>query len=587
MNRYLVKIQKMAMMFVALMIVVACSKDKDEPTAPVVVDPTPVDVNPQPEERNIEAKDLWGTWYIESDNEQVTFLESGRFYDYYCNSMHSNYTEGTFEVAKNNKITETYTFYGQPVFTELTVMDFSNNSMKVQNERSQTLYFKKIVDTINLPLNGETNHDSVKGSVRSTDESIVKVESDGTIVSSGQKGYAYLSINDSYYVKVCVGVDDIFYDLWYNYGNSIGRSYAEIKNKYGEPSQIENNIVAYMDMGLHSEYVDYITMSFDDNQNTDYIGVYFHEGISYMVLRDYLNKRFFPTDISDVWTSDQLFNEGTYNIVLSTNLNCLIISNKEAESDLWPDYSQFIGKSRSEIESTISNKVIHSDNESIYFEEKDNEYVRWFIYKFNKSNIAYDLTLYLHEKVDKDAILTYLRSIYSDYMKGTNDNQFAFLNADNPDEVTLGIVYRPSENIIRIIDLTQEVEEETGLWPDYVQYIGKSYTEIENMFSSNILQSDAKSIYCELTGNEFVRWFIFGFNSKKEANTMSLYLHENADENKIVSFLSSKYNVYEPGTEEDYYAFIDGEDLASSTIGITYDVTTGLIAYVSLTLSRE
>ena len=56
---------------------------------------------------------------------------------------------------------------------------------------------------------------------------------------------------------------------------------------------------------------------------------------------------------------------------------------------------------------------------------------------------------------------------------------------------------------------------------------------------------------------------------------------------EMTQHLSQRFYVYEKGTEEDFKAFINAENLEDATVGITWVTTNGILTYVEITHEKE
>lgn len=56
---------------------------------------------------------------------------------------------------------------------------------------------------------------------------------------------------------------------------------------------------------------------------------------------------------------------------------------------------------------------------------------------------------------------------------------------------------------------------------------------------------------------------------------------------EMVQYLSQRFYVYEKGSEEDFIAFMNAENLEDATIGITWDMTNGILTYVEIPHKAE
>jgi len=159
-----------------------------------------------------------GTWYEESENEEIRFTKSGTMYDKYCNINRSGETEGRYEVdIENKRLTYTYEFMGQMQFADWKISDMTDISFTISTDMVGAHKLEKVVETFTLNV-GESC--SINYFDENPGYNLISMETNSRIVSidegtqeitaSGEKGTAYIKLNTdngTAWAKVIVGDD--------------------------------------------------------------------------------------------------------------------------------------------------------------------------------------------------------------------------------------------------------------------------------------------------------------------------------------------------------------------------------------------
>lgn len=114
-------------------------------------------------------------------------------------------------------------------------------------------------------------------------------------------------------------------------------------------------------------------------------------------------------------------------------------------------------------------------------------------------------------------------------------------------------------------------------------FIGLSQSSIENTFGDGGYLSGDKLYYFYY--NEYVYCLTFGFDSSTNTvNTISLIFKNINDDfrERMITYLANRFSVYDKGTDEHTKAFINGEALSDSSIGVTWNLDQDVLTYVKL-----
>lgn len=135
---------------------------------------------------------------------------------------------------------------------------------------------------------------------------------------------------------------------------------------------------------------------------------------------------------------------------------------------------------------------------------------------------------------------------------------------------------------------------------NYEDYIGVNKQTVTNTFEhvyttdgDDIIYNYRKGSVAEEEGVvKDANWdqILFRFDSSTgKVKAISLLAKKDVwfTPEEMVQYLSQRFYVYEKGSEEDFKAFMNAEGLKDATIGITWDMTNGILTYVEIPHKTE
>lgn len=114
-------------------------------------------------------------------------------------------------------------------------------------------------------------------------------------------------------------------------------------------------------------------------------------------------------------------------------------------------------------------------------------------------------------------------------------------------------------------------------------FIGLSQSTIEATFGKDGYISDGTLYYFDY--NQYVSNLVFGFDTAtNKTNTINLIFQNLNDDfrDRMIKYLTNRFTIFEKGTDAHTKAFINGSNLDSSSIGITWDLDQDILTYVQL-----
>lgn len=520
--------------------------------------------------------ELVGTWYEEVENEEVTYSESGSFYDKYSNVRRASETEGRYELdRKNMKLTEYFTYLGQSVANDLKIRELSDLSFTVYSDKIGSHTFGKVIETINLAV-GESKIIDVPSILpcvvkdyTSLNDNIASVTSDGMVNAEGEKGTAYIKIStdkQDIWAKVVVG--DNIADLWYPFNNLIGMEYRDVKNIMGEPDQSNDKTLLYNT--IFSDISDRLWIYLEDGCVSQ-IQMELKNGFSKTALLSYLKTRYYEySENGDlfVYTTRQNIRDSRAVVAYQESTNSLFFDDV---NNGWilniPDFKSCFGLNIEEL------KKIYGEPLNSTMWELDNsffQFVKFNIHPVKSFVNAY--TLSVASNVDKNDLLEALSEEF--YLLKDNGVLYAFYNAPERENATIYVAYNTSTNQITYFDL---INFYSDLWPDYTTSFGKTSSELVDIYGEPI-----SSTFWMIDNNQYATFVSFHINdNSSKVDAYHILLTEEATKEKVIDYLSKKYYLYKE--QDGKYAFCETEKREDAqVIQIVFDSVNGYVTYYDL-----
>lgn len=434
-----------------------------------------------------ESSGMSGHWYEETFNEEDSYAENGTFYSVFSNLITVGRIEGTYEL-NGNKLTQTFTNYGQPLATVFTISDKTDKSFTMSSSTG-TFHYGKVVDVVEMEANGigvsltitsnisKSKHIkesatvgipiATNASVVSLDESLVKIDTDGTLVGQGMKGCTYVRITDgeeTYYVKVIVDVNQSFYDLWYGYPRLFGMDKNQMVDLMGSPAGTDaDGTVTYMNMQGTHDYVDFVRFSFS-NQKIDWMTVMLKAGTAVNTVHSYLSARYYYETTTQtangtlyLYRSHYSQEQSEYLIGYYPSYDQIVYELLAGEEEYIPDYTQHLGMTRAELFASQDRAPFSDEGNIITYVLDDNNIAEYLFFTFDANNEkVMAVSLYLRDETQPQTVVDWMNSQYTVFEKGTADDgsAYAWINAATLQAATAGITYDVATKMISYVDLT-------------------------------------------------------------------------------------------------------------------------------------
>ena len=404
-----------------------------------------------------------GSWYEETENEEMRFGENGTFYDKYCNTRRSAEVEGRWEYDyANKKLTYTYSFLGQTQFADWTVKNIKEDNLgfTISSTKVADHNLEKIVETYKMEVGAVKEIQFAKEypaysvqSYVSNNPRLASVTNDGKITAEGEKGTTYIKVvTDKLTVWVKVVVGDDCLDLWYNYPSLMGASYNELKDILGIPSIKGDDGYSYgyilADLNDYVQEVDVFL-----NLNTglvEEIGMCLKPSVPESEILTYLKSHYYGyEEIGPEYYTTAPDIEKSVSVVQYDKENA-VVHFLPSEVYQWPDYTYSFGLTTDEIVKEFGS--LYYDILPYYF--LTNYYVE-SVY-FNMDDVTDKVTAYqltIRPGIDVQSLHKLLSSKYNHYKSNEANTQFAYRDGDSQETSKVMIVYNSEKGVVIYYDL--------------------------------------------------------------------------------------------------------------------------------------
>lgn len=547
--------------------------------------------------------DKWieGLWYVEADNEEVYYGNSGTYYDRYSNVESSAETEGRYAMDYANlKLTYWYTYLGNSVQDDWTVKDCKEFSFKLSSNTASSLLVEKIVEQYKLNV-GETitlsfdtdRADITVNSYTSTNELIASVSDNGTVTAMGGKGTTYIKMNTNVgnvWAKITVGDDNK--DLWCDYVSIIGADYNTMRTffaRLGEPLSDGINYFQY-NLSVHP-YVDYIHVLVDTDKNVvQAIQLYLNDGVPPVEIKSYIKSRYYEHKEYGFLSTQPEIETSKAIVTYDENKHCVTLFETQhvLYPDLWPNFTKLFGSDQSTVKKTMENygylyymsDFSYSADGSDYYIINDNKYLYLAGFVFNPDKQVSEFWLYLNSSSIQNEVFRNLNYNYTIDLDESTADIMVFYNEDR----SLRVVLNGKEQTVVYTKLTMKQHEvDNQILGDFHKGIGLTRDQLVEKFGMPFMEEEDYLYY--IVDTEYISMTMFGLDPETNICTnILLSLKEDATISTIVDYLNSKYTVFANGTASDgsSYAWTDGPSITESSLGITLNPTQKYVTYISL-----
>ena len=549
---------------------------------------------PEPPENWIE-----GLWYVEADNEEINYGNSGTYYDRYSNVELSGETEGRYEMDYSNmKLTYRYSYLGNNLTKDWTVKNHKEFSFKLSSSDASGLDVEKIVEqhkvnvgeTVKLNFAAERSDINVS-SYKSNNELIATVSSDGTVTAMGGKGTTYIKMatnSGNVWAKITVGEDNK--DLWCDYVCLIGADYNTMRqyfSRIGEPETDGINYFKYI-MSIH-QYIESVNILIDTEEDlVTAIQLYIKDGVPPVEIESYLKSRYYEQEGFSFYSTQPEIEESKAIVTYDQENRCVSLFETQhtLHPELWHDFTKLFGSDKTSVKNAMDKygySFLMSNNSysvdgSDYYDITDNNYLTMAGFVFNPDKQVSEFWLYLNSKYNPNEIYNYLGHKYQESENESTDYSLVFYNEDKSLKVTFDL-----NGAVVYTKLTMKQHEANNdILGNYYEALGLTHDQIVDKFGAPDLDENNMMYY--IVGTEYVRQAAFRLDDTNKCNIAALVINESVATSTIVDFLNSKYTVYANGTASDgsQYKWTNGPSVSESTLGITYYPEKRTVFYVPL-----
>lgn len=509
---------------------------------------------------DISYSDIAGTWYEPEFNEEVRFTESGWLYDKYANHMRCAYTEGRYEISGNH-LTYHYNWGGQSHQVDNTISNVVNGiSFKISSKTTGSLTCYRVTDTISMEPDGEATLPTY--GLESPDERLLTI--DGlTAKANGMKGTLYLKNSDGTYVKVVIGNETD--DLWYDYTSFIGSTVAEVKKKFGTPSESREGLLFYSDMNITHDIIEYVTFVYADDVVTR-VELNLKEGVIRSDIDAYLAAKYFKNTEGDLYYSHETYENSSFYAAYSDNGKAVVFFKRPPYIF---DFTSIFKWSASDISNTQmfqKEEIISSSSDSIRYslnQMADLDFVTFYFR--GKGNLMNSYAVQYISQYTESEIHELLCDTYKYMQKQTVNGQEVSIYTSN--NFAVSVFHYPALRRIEYYDITQE-EEPEDLWSSYINLLNDTRDKVIAALGEPFIEQEPFIVY--RADENSVNWFehvYFRLTSGK-VDAYFFTIKEGADVRKIKEYLNAKYYFLRQDDEKKQTMWINTEDRASATVGI-------------------
>lgn len=580
---------KKILSLIALAITIGMTSCSDDECDHTICKPWPIPNNP-----------IAGMWYVEADNEEINYGESGTYYDRYSNVELSGETEGRYEFDQANmKLTYRYSYLGNNLQDNWTVKNLSEFSFKLSSANAPALNVEKIVEQHKLNV-GETvklkfdtdRADINVNSYSSKNERLASVTPDGTITAMGEKGTTYIKINTNVgnvWAKITVGDDNK--DLWCDYVSVIGADYHTMRqyfDRLGNP--VSDGIDYFVYIPSIHQYVESVNILINTEEDcVTSIQLLIKEGVPPIDIKSYLKSRYYEQKDFDFYTTLSDIESSRAIVSYDQDNNCVTFFETQhtIHPDLWYDFTKMFGCDKTAVKnamgkygySLLMSNNSYSKDGSDYYSVTDNEYLQMAGFVFNPDKLVSEFWLYIDIQKANE-IYYFLNHKYKENQEESTSYALVFYNDDRSIKVTFDL--KNAAVIYTKLTMKQH-EANNEILGNYYEGLGMTHDQIVAQYGTPY--SDDGGMIFYIVGTNYVNLAAFYMDTETNKCKRSIVtINENVASSTIIDYLSSKYTVFENGTAADgsQYAWTNGPSVAESTMGIIYFPADNMVMYQPL-----
>ncbi len=333
--------------------------------------------------------------------------------------------------------------------------------------------YNKLVGEYNInigesvtPNYAELIPDASISSYSSNDTGIAKVNSSTGEISGLKAGVTYINIvTDLGTAVVEVTVTDSD-NLIPDYSSALNMNETTVKNtwtNYCTFNPVLTDRVCYPIRG--NDYAYMVDIWLDDNKNVELVQVEVNttvitnESQREKAIHEFLSSKYsYQGQIDGVYEYFDFSQPDILPMVVlySPSQNLIEydkINSEVTVTDLWPDYTEDLGKSASELRATYGEPFMDF-GDALYFLQ-DNDYIDFVAFTLNSSGETYAVSAFLKTSCDWNEAKDYLATKYYYYESGSDPstNYYAYTNAATLAESNVGITFDGINGCITYVDL--------------------------------------------------------------------------------------------------------------------------------------
>lgn len=252
--------------------------------------------------------------------------------------------------------------------------------------------------------------------------------------------------------------------------------------------------------------------------------------------------------------------------------------------DLWYDYVSVIGTNYNEMRNMLSRlgePYNQGQDYAFGFLHTMHDVVDIVkVYLNPSTRLTSEIQIVLKEGMADAEILSYMDSRY--YKFAENNNNIYYSTLEDMKSSKAIVVYNRAEKTVYIFETESFLNStEEGLWKDYSKGLRKNSEWLVKEYGQPYAIDGDYYYYKFSEGN--LQYCVFQFYEGADKCTHVHLIHnDNLSTTDVIEYLSSIYTVFEKGTLDDQYAWINADSLEKATIGIIYVPANKSVLYQSL-----
>jgi len=403
--------------------------------------------------------DIVGSWYEEAENEEIRYLENGRFYDKYSNVRRCGEAEGSWEYdSKNKKLTWRYSFLGQNYVADWKVENLTEIGLTISSDVVAEHKCEKIVETYRLEVGKTVNiqfpasHPTYNVlSYTSNNERLASVTDNGIIKAEGEKGTTYIKVvtdKGNVWVKVVVG--DECADLWYDYVSLMGANYDIVRKTLGVPAISGEDGHSFGFTLPYNDLAKEIDVFLDSSTGlVDEMGLVLKYGVVEEQILSYMKSHYYPYSVlgSEYYTTSPELENSSAVVRYDKRNNCIRFISRFYY--IWPDYTDTFGLTTDQIVSRFGDLYYGT----LPYYSLINYYVGDIYFLIDKKTdkvTAFQLGIISDEI---SVINSFLSSKYRHYKTNETNTMFVYRDGETQETSKVMIIYNTENKTVIYYDL--------------------------------------------------------------------------------------------------------------------------------------